>query len=110
MYNICATCKNTHVFNRKYDLILSDIAPNAIGHKSTDHLRITSLVIGIIKKLDFIANYNSSFVAKIWKGSEESFIIKNLKNKYESVTYYKPKSSRKISSEIYIVAKNFRLN
>ena len=55
-----------NTLRKKYDLILSDIAPNTTGHKSTDHLRIASLIIEIIRKLDFIANYNSSFITKIW--------------------------------------------
>ena len=95
------------VFNKKYDLILSDIAPNTTGHKSTDHLRICSYVYDIIDILDLIANKNSSFVTKIWKGSEEKAIIKELKKKYNQVTYFEPKSSRKDSSEIFIVSQNF---
>jgi len=95
------------VFNKKYDLILSDIAPNTTGHKSTDHLRICSYIHDIIDILDLIANRNSSFVTKIWKGTEENSIINKLKNKYNQVSYFKPKSSRKDSSEIFIVAQNF---
>ena len=94
-------------FNKKYDLVLSDIAPNTIGHKSTDHMRICSYLYDIIDILDIIANKNSSFVTKIWKGKEEGLIIKKLKNKYNQVSYFKPKSSRKDSSEIFIVAQNF---
>ena len=94
-------------FNKKYDLILSDIAPNTTGHKSTDHLRICSYIYDIIDILNIIANKNSSFVTKIWKGSEEKAIMKKLKKKYNQVTYFKPKSSRKDSSEIFIVAQNF---
>ena len=94
-------------FNKKYDLVLSDIAPNTTGHKSTDHLRICSYIYDIIDILDLIANRNSSFVTKIWKGKEENLIIKKLKNKFNQVSYFKPKSSRKDSSEIFIVAQNF---
>ena len=94
-------------FNKKYDLILSDISPNTTGHKSTDHLRICSYIFDIIDILDLIANRNSSFVTKILKGKEENLIIKKLKNMYNQVSYFKPKSSRKDSSEIFIVAQNF---
>ena len=94
-------------FNKKYDLILSDISPNTIGHKSTDHLRICSYIFDIIDILNLIANRNSSFVTKIWKGKEEDLIIRKLKNKYNQVSYFKPESSRKDSSEIFIVAQNF---
>ena len=68
-------------FNKKYDLILSDIAPNTTGHKSTDHLMICSYVYDIIDILNIIANKNSSFVTKIWKGFEEFYDLGLLNGK-----------------------------
>ena len=93
--------------NKKYDLILSDIAPNTIGHQATDHLRIISLIDNIILNLGIIAQINSSFIFKIWKGSEEKNIIHSLKKKFKSISYFKPHSSRSESSEIFIVACRF---
>ena len=91
----------------KFDLILSDIAPNTTGHQSTDHLRIASMIENIISILDIIASPSSSLVFKIWKGSEEKNILNDLKKKYKKVSYFKPHSSRNESSEIYIVALKF---
>jgi 23S rRNA (uridine2552-2'-O)-methyltransferase len=91
----------------KFDLILSDIAPNTTGHQSTDHLKISSIIEDIIFILDKISLPSSSFVFKIWKGSEEEKIIKSLKNIYEKVSYFKPESSRSESSEIFIVAEKY---
>ncbi len=91
----------------KFDLILSDIAPNTTGHQTTDHLRISSIIEDIISVLDLIALPSSSFVFKIWKGSEEIDIINKLKKKYKKVSYFKPQSSRTKSSEIFIVALKF---
>ena len=91
----------------KFDLILSDIAPNTTGHQSTDHLRIASMIEDIIFILDKIALVNSSFIFKIWKGSQESLIVNVLKEKYKKVSYFKPNSSRADSSEIFIVAQKF---
>mgnify|MGYP001322044790 CR=1 FL=1 len=93
----------------KFDLILSDIAPNTTGHQPTDHLRISSMIEDIISIIDFIALPSSSFVFKIWQGSEEKNIINKLKKKYAKVTYFKPRSSRTESSEIFIVAQKFIL-
>ena len=91
----------------KFDLILSDIAPNTTGHQKTDHLRMSSIIEDIISVLDLIALPSSSFVFKIWKGSEEIDIINKLKKKYKKVSYFKPQSSRTKSSEIFIVAQKF---
>ena len=91
----------------KFDLILSDIAPNTTGHQSTDHLRISSMIEDIVNILNGIANNNSSFIFKIWKGRDEFFIINNLKKIFNNVSYFKPQSSRTESSEIFIVAQKF---
>ncbi len=97
-------------YNKKkdyFDLILSDIAPNTTGHQSTDHLRISSMLFDIIEILNKILISDGTFVTKIWKGSEEKELINKLKKKFKLVSYFKPNSSRKDSSEIYLVARNF---
>ena len=71
------------------------------------HLRISQLIYEIIDKLEILLKPNSSFICKIWKGEEEKEIIKKLKILFKSVDYFKPQSSRKESSEIFIVARNF---
>jgi len=92
---------------RKYDLILSDIAPNTTGHQSTDHLRLASIIHNIIYLLKYVSLPKSNFVFKIWKGSEEKNILNNLKKQYLKVSYFQPNSSRSESSEIFIVAENY---
>ena len=98
---------NIKSLNKRYDLILSDVAPNSTGHKSTDHLKITSMIHDIIDLLEFIAFPKSNFVFKILKGTEEKNILQRLNKLYKKVSYYKPTSSRIESSEIFIVAENF---
>ena len=70
---------NYDKLKKNFDLILSDIAPNTTGHQSTDHLRISNMIFDIIKILDKILAKNGVFICKIWKGSEEKELIKNLK-------------------------------
>ena len=94
---------------KNFDLILSDIAPNTTGHKSTDHLRLSSMLFDIIDTLDQVMIKGGVFVTKIWKGSEEREMINMLKKKFDEVSYFKPDSSRKDSVEIFIIAKNFKL-
>jgi len=110
--NINFVNKNFQNFNfnklkKKFDLILSDIAPNTTGHKATDHLKIASIIEDIIDILDIICLPHSNFVFKIWKGKEEKSIINKINKKFKNVTYFKPMSSRNESSEIFIVAENY---
>ena len=99
---------NFNILKGNYDLVLSDVAPNTTGHQSTDHLRISQLIYEIINKLKLLLKPNGSFICKIWKGEEEKEIIKQLKILFKDVDYFKPKSSRKESSEIFIIARTFK--
>ena len=94
----------------KFDLVLSDVAPNTTGHQSTDHLRISQLIYEVIDRLEIILKKQGSFIFKIWKGEEEKDIIKMLKKIFDKVEYFKPKSSRQESSEIFIISRGFRLH
>ena len=70
---------NYDKIEKKFDLVLSDIAPNTTGHQSTDHLRIISMLFDIIDLLDKILVPKGIFVTKIWKGSEEKDLTNMLK-------------------------------
>ncbi len=93
----------------KFDIILSDVAPNTTGHQSTDHHRISQLIYEVIDRLEIILKIQGSFIFKIWKGEEEKEIIKMLKKIFDKVEYFKPKSSRQESSEIFIISRGYRL-
>ena len=93
---------------KNFDLVLSDVAPNTTGHQSTDHLRISQLIYEVIDRLEIILKKQGSFIFKIWKGEEEKEIIKMLKKIFDKVEYFKPKSSRQESSEIFIISRGFR--
>ena len=94
----------------KFDLVLSDVAPNTTGHQSTDHLRISQLIYEVIDRLEIILKKQGSLIFKIWKGEEEKEMIKILKKFFDKVEYFKPKSSRQESSEIFIISRGFRLH
>ena len=96
--------------SNKFDLVLSDVAPNTTGHQSTDHLKISQIVYEIIDRLAIILKNKGTFMFKIWKGQEEKEIINKLKKIFDKVDYFKPKSSRQESSEIFIISRGFRLH
>ena len=89
------------------DLVLSDMAPNTTGHRSTDHLRIVGL---IEQAADFAAQTlapGGALVAKAFQGGETADVVARLKRQYASVRLVKPKASRPESAELYIVATGF---
>ena len=90
------------------DVVLSDMAPNTMGHRKTDHLRI----IGLIEiAADFaIATLapGGAFVTKAFQGGETSEILRLLKRHFAEVKHFKPRASRTDSSELYLVATGLR--
>lgn len=92
----------------KIDLILSDMAPNTIGHAATDHLRILALTeLAYDFALKFLKK-GGHFVCKIFIGGQENELLKEMKAQFEKVSMVKPDSSRKESPEKYIVALGFK--
>lgn len=90
------------------DLVLSDMAPNTVGHRKTDHLRIMGLIeiaaefaIGVLKP-------GGAFVAKAFQGGETAPVMTLLKEHFATVRNIKPKASRADSSEVYLVATGFK--
>ncbi|MDR3507289.1 MAG: RlmE family RNA methyltransferase [Caulobacteraceae bacterium] len=90
------------------DLVLSDMAPNTIGHKRTDHLRIIGLIEAAADFAVEVLKPGGAFVAKAFQGGETSEVLRVLKANFDVVKHVKPKASRAQSSELYLVATGFR--
>jgi 23S rRNA (uridine2552-2'-O)-methyltransferase len=89
------------------DLIVSDMAPPAIGHAQTEHIQIMELVENVRTFAQNVLRKNGSLVAKIFQGGREKSFLKSLEKDFRSVCFFKPKSSRSLSAEIYVVALGF---
>lgn len=90
------------------DVVMSDMAPNTVGHKKTDHLRQMVL---LEYALDFALRAlkkGGTFIAKSFTGGATNDLVKQIKEHFEDVHYIKPPSSRKDSVEMFIVATGFR--
>jgi 23S rRNA (uridine2552-2'-O)-methyltransferase len=92
----------------KPDLVLSDMAPNTVGHRETDHLRIVGLIEMGAEFAVSVLKPGGSFVAKAFQGGETAEIIARLKQHFAKVQNVKPKASRADSSEVFLVATGFK--
>jgi 23S rRNA (uridine2552-2'-O)-methyltransferase len=90
------------------DLVLSDMAPNTTGHKDTDHLRIMGLVEAAYDFAKEVLKPGGGFVAKVFQGGAQQDLLAQMKRDFSSVKHVKPPSSRKESSEQYLVATGYR--
>ena len=94
----------------KCDIVLSDMAANTTGDHNTDHLRIIDLLEQALNLAIEILRKDGVFVGKIFQGGNSEEILKILRKHFELVKYFKPESSRKDSSETYLVAIGFKEN
>jgi 23S rRNA (uridine2552-2'-O)-methyltransferase len=92
----------------KFDLIVSDIAPNITGISSADQassIYFLELALDTVRKT---LKPGANFSAKMFQGSGSDQYLKELRVHFEKVTIRKPAASRKESREVYLVAKGFK--
>lgn len=90
------------------DVVLSDMAWPTTGHKQTDHLRIIALLEMAYEFALEVLKPGGVFLAKVFQGGSVNDVLGRMKQDFEKVKHIKPKSSRKDSAEIYVVALGYR--
>ena len=92
-------------FNTKIDTVVSDMAYNTTGNKELDSIKTGNLSLNALEFSYKILNSKGVFVSKIFMGSIFKEIQEKSKKLFREVFFFKPKSSRKESKEIYIFCK-----
>ena len=90
------------------DVVMSDMAANATGHKKTDHLKIVALAELAIDFARQVLAPGGAFVAKVLQGGTEGTLLTDLKRDFSLVRHVKPAASRADSAELYVLATGFR--
>ena len=90
------------------DVVMSDMAPNTVGHKKTDHLRQMVLLEYALDFALHALKKGGTFIAKSFTGGTTNELLKQIKEHFENVHHIKPPASRKDSVEMFIVATGFR--
>jgi 23S rRNA (uridine2552-2'-O)-methyltransferase len=90
------------------DVVLSDMAANATGHRQTDHLRIMALAEAAADFAREVLEQGGAFLCKVLQGGTESALLASLKRDFASVKHVKPPASRKDSAELYLLAMGYR--
>jgi 23S rRNA (uridine2552-2'-O)-methyltransferase len=90
------------------DVVLSDMAANATGHRPTDHLKIMALAEAAAEIAREVLKPGGAFLCKVLQGGTESTLLAQLKKDYSAVKHVKPAASRADSAELYLLARGFR--
>lgn len=94
--------------NAPIQLVLSDMAPNMSGNKSTDQARAIYLCELALDTAKTVLAKNGTFLVKVFQGEGFETYLKEIQQTFNSVVIRKPKASRPRSNEVYILAKGFK--
>ena len=94
--------KITDFFDKRIDIVISDMAADTTGNKSLDSIRTNQLCLQVLNLSSQILKSRGVLVTKLFMGDD--FIeVKNLaKSLFKEVNFFKPKSSRNESKETYL--------
>lgn len=92
----------------KADVVLSDMAAPATGHRQTDHIRIMALCEAALDLAMRVLTPGGAFVAKVLRGGTENDLLNAMKRDFRVVRHVKPPASRADSAESYVIATGFR--
>ena len=90
------------------DVVMSDMAAAASGHRATDHMKIMALAEAAAQLAFDVLAPGGTYVAKVLQGGTEGVLLTMLKQRFTKVQHFKPPASRKDSAEMFVVATGFR--
>ncbi len=87
--------------------VISDMSPNLSGNYSMDQARSVWLSKTALDAACKLLSNNGNFVCKVFVGEDYPQFLSDVRRYFSMVKPHSPEASRKRSSEIYVVAKNF---
>ncbi|MFO7709076.1 MAG: RlmE family RNA methyltransferase [Desulfobacterales bacterium] len=90
-------------FGSLFDVVLSDMAPSTTGSRGVDAARSYHLCAAALAVARGILAPGGAFVCKIFQGEDFRRFIDAVRADFTEHRIFKPQSSRKASSEIYLV-------
>jgi len=92
-------------FNKKIDVVVSDMAANTTGNKNLDSYKTGELCLRAMQIAKNLINSNGVFISKVFMGAIFLEIQEKAKRDFKKVVKFKPLSSKSDSKEIYIYCK-----
>ena len=89
------------------NVVVCDAAPKLSGHKSYDQARIIELNEQALIFATQVLKPGGNFAVKSFQGTDFPVFYNDTKQHFHSVRTLNTKSSRKGSTELYVIAKNF---
>jgi len=102
------TARVQHELGGRADLVTSDLAPKLTGIAARDEARSRELIDSALSFAVTILKPGAAMVAKLFMGTDFKDIVDSFKRDFGKVEVTRTKASRPGSSELYIIAREFR--
>lgn len=90
-----------------FDVVLSDMAPDTTGVRSTDQARSAALFEEALARAERLLAPGGAFVGKLFQGPDLQELRRRMAGRFSAVRILKPDSSRAQSIEIYLAGTAF---
>ena len=90
---------------QKFDAVLSDMAPDTSGHG--DHFLSVRLCQRVLDLLPALLKPGGNLAMKVFEGEEYPQLLKDTAAKFASAKGFKPKASRDVSREMYVIGEAY---
>lgn len=87
----------------RFNVVLSDMAPDTTGNKALDAIRSAGLAETALHVACTLLVKGGMFACKIFQGSDFDPFVKMVNTEFDKTKIFKPKSSRKASKEIFVI-------
>lgn len=94
--------------SEQFDVVLSDMAPNTTGVQSVDQARSLNLVEMVFTLLPKFLKPGGHVVVKVFESNDAQLFLKEQKKHFGEFHYLRPKSTRSVSKEYFVIGKKFR--
>lgn len=90
--------------DRLFNVVISDMAPDTIGHQATDQIRSIAIAEAVLEFCTQNLDKEGSCFIKVFQGIGFDELIKSYKQTFTKTYVRKPQSSKSKSKEVYVYA------
>ena len=92
----------------RFDVVLSDMAPNTTGERVIDHHQSIRLAEAVLERCVELLRPGGRMVMKVLEGEAYPDLLTRTGRLFASARGFRPKASRKMSTEIYVIGHGYR--
>ena len=92
----------------QFDVVLSDMAPNTTGIRSVDQDRSLNLVEMVFSLYPIFLKPGGNSVVKVFDGHQAQVFLKENKKLFTQFHFLKPKSTRSVSKEFFVIGIGYK--